>query len=92
MNHSIATQHHRLHAQPSQSAASWQALLGNAIQSLCALTWRQATPEQVAARDAAAVRALADSCRESDPGFASDLYAAVNRHECAFDAHAIGAR
>jgi len=31
--------------------------------------------------DMAAVRALADSYRKSDPGFASDLYAAADRHE-----------
>jgi hypothetical protein len=31
--------------------------------------------------DAAAPRALANSVRKSDPGFASDLYAAADRHE-----------
>ena len=31
--------------------------------------------------DIAAVRALADSYRHSDPGFAADLYAAAARHE-----------
>jgi len=36
--------------------------------------------------DAAAVRALADSVRKSDPGFASDLYAAADRHERERDA------
>jgi len=36
---------------------------------------------RVAADEAAAVRALADSVRKSDPGFASDLYAAADRHE-----------
>jgi hypothetical protein len=40
----------------------------------------QATPRS-AAEDAAAVRALADTYRQSDPGFASDLYAAADRHE-----------
>ena len=34
-----------------------------------------------AADDAAAVRALAYAYRQSDPGFASDLYAAADRHE-----------
>ena len=33
------------------------------------------------AENLAAVRALADSYRNSDPGFASDLYAAADRHE-----------
>lgn len=31
--------------------------------------------------DAAAVRALADHHRRSNPGFAADLYAAADRHE-----------
>jgi hypothetical protein len=34
-----------------------------------------------AARELAAVRALADRYRRSDPGFASDLYAAAARYE-----------
>jgi hypothetical protein len=34
-----------------------------------------------AAEEAANVRALADQYRMSDPGFASDLYAAADRHE-----------
>jgi hypothetical protein len=53
----------------------------------------RAEPEPVnaaasAAAEAAAVRALADSYRQSDPGFASDLYAAANRHEAAAEAAA----
>jgi hypothetical protein len=48
--------------------------------------WRAATakpePSQPSAADeAASVRALADTYRKSDPGFASDLYAAADRHE-----------
>jgi hypothetical protein len=42
---------------------------------------RPASAAQAAARDAAAVRALADRYRHSDPGFASDLYAAAARYE-----------
>ncbi len=38
--------------------------------------------------EAASVRALADSYRRSDPGFASDLYAAADRHENAAEAAA----
>jgi hypothetical protein len=45
----------------------------------------RATPARAPARspteEAAAVRALADTYRESDPSFASDLYAAADRHE-----------
>jgi hypothetical protein len=48
--------------------------------------WRASTQRHDAALheeggDAAKVRALADSYRESDPGFASDLYAAADRYE-----------
>jgi hypothetical protein len=39
-----------------------------------------------AAAEAAGVRALANRYRHSDPGFASDLYAAADRHERAFGA------
>ncbi len=42
---------------------------------------RRVDPGAQRVSDAAAVRALADSCRESDRGFASDLYAAADRHE-----------
>ncbi len=37
------------------------------------------------ADELADVRALADSYRHSDPGFAGDLYAAADRHERAFE-------
>ncbi len=40
------------------------------------------------AEDAAAVRALAETYRLSDPGFASDLYAAANQSELASEAAA----
>lgn len=39
-----------------------------------------------AAQELAAVRALADLYRTSDPSFASDLYAAADRYEREFDA------
>jgi hypothetical protein len=48
-------------------------------------TQAEAAPRSLAG-ELAAVRALADSYRESDPGFASDLYAAADRHERAFEA------
>jgi hypothetical protein len=41
----------------------------------------RSTPLHSAAEEAASVRALADSYRNSDPSFASDLYAAADRHE-----------
>ena len=56
--------------------------------SRCRQAWRAATMHakaapRSAAEELAAVRALADSYRTSDPGFASDLYAAADRHELA---------
>jgi hypothetical protein len=56
----------------------------------CRQAWRTVTtpPEAApsgAAEELAAVRALADSYRHCDPGFASDLYAAADRHERALD-------
>jgi hypothetical protein len=49
-------------------------------------------PEEVHLREAAAVRALADTYRQSDPGFASDLHAAADRHEVAHDPSAATAQ
>jgi hypothetical protein len=49
-----------------------------------ATTKAEAAPRSMA-EELAAVRALADSYRRSDPGFASDLYAAADRHERAFE-------
>jgi formiminotetrahydrofolate cyclodeaminase len=52
----------------------------------CRQVWQAATkkaapaPRSIA-EELADVRALADSYRKSDPGFASDLYAAADRHE-----------
>ena len=37
-----------------------------------------------AQREAENVRKMADGYRKSDPAFASDLYAAANRHEVAY--------
>ncbi len=48
------------------------------------VTKTEATPRGLA-EELAAVRALAGSYRRSDPGFASDLYAAADRHERAFE-------
>jgi hypothetical protein len=41
----------------------------------------RAAPSRAVAEEAAAVRALADTYRRSDPSFASDLYAAADRYE-----------
>jgi hypothetical protein len=66
--HTAALQHH---------GSLFQRWLGR-------LTWPVADAADKmpgAAAEAAAVRALADRYRESDRGFASDLYAAADRHE-----------
>jgi hypothetical protein len=52
--------------------------------------WRTVTTKAEAAPSSladelASVRALADSYRRTDPGFASDLYAAADRHERDFE-------
>jgi len=62
-----------------------------AIANLLPAAWRFATPPQrpaaapsaaeAAAREAQRVRELASSYAKTDPGFASDLYAAAARHE-----------
>lgn len=55
-----------------------------------ALQWAQPAPRapRTPAEEAAAVRALADQHRLSDPRFANDLYAAADRHELLHDAMA----
>ena len=63
-------------------AAAWQ--------SLVRMSTRQVTPAQRGARsrwhEAEQVRQLAYSVRNTDPGFAADLYAAAARHEDVLDA------
>jgi hypothetical protein len=49
------------------------------------LTKKADTAPRSLAEELASVRALADSYRRTDPGFASDLYAAADRHERAFE-------
>jgi hypothetical protein len=76
-----------------QAAAGLQWLWLRALagrQWLADVSGTASTPQQGATREAArqvaAVRALADHYRRSDPGFASDLYAAADRHEGAVKA------
>jgi hypothetical protein len=49
------------------------------------LTMKADTAPRGLAEELASVRALADSYRRTDPGFASDLYAAADRHERAIE-------
>jgi hypothetical protein len=74
------------HALTTLPLPAWRGLL-QAVVSRLAL--RTASPHDAAAaktaRELAAVRALADRYRRSDPGFASDLYAAAARYESSLD-------
>lgn len=70
---------------PISPLSRYGALFQRWAQRLLAVEPR-ATDDAVA--EAASVRALADTYRESDPSFASDLYAAADRHELAAEAAA----
>jgi hypothetical protein len=50
-----------------------------------AVTTKTETVPRGLSEELTAVRAMADRYRRSDPGFASDLYAAADRHERAFE-------
>ena len=72
------------------AAPAWTLLWARLRQAASRLAPRPAlTAEEAAAREvvrqANAVRELADRYRRSDPGFASDLYAAAERYERSFD-------
>lgn len=65
---------------------AWRGLLQAAASRFGLRANRPADAAAVkAARELAAVRALADRYRRSDPGFASDLYAAAARYESSLD-------
>jgi len=69
----------RLAAPTAFAPRTW---LGVAFQRLkwhAAATARPAPRDR--AREAASVRALANTYMKTDPGFAADLYAAADRHE-----------
>jgi hypothetical protein len=68
---------------------AWRGLL-QAIASRLGLRAASAHDAAAAktARELAAVRALADRYHRSDPGFASDLYAAAARYESSLDREA----
>jgi hypothetical protein len=90
MNHSTTAQNLGL-ATPATRPVPIGALLASALRALRAIAGiAEATPDQIVARDVANVRAMADSWRSTDPGFASDLYAAASRHELTLEeaAHA----
>jgi hypothetical protein len=79
MNHTTTAGNLDLRTRATRPTGEW---LAGAARLLGAfLSLRQATPEEVATRDVQAVRAMAESYRNTDPGFAGDLYAAACRHE-----------
>ena len=63
--------------QRARSGASW-------LRETLGLPW-MSSPSKVE-REAVSVRALADSYLQSDPSFARDLHAAVDRYEAQVDA------
>ncbi len=86
MSHTTTADNIDLRPQAARPLQALQLLFVGATRSLRALTGvGPRTIEQIVARDAASVRAMADSFRFTDPSFASDLYAAANRHESAVD-------
>ncbi|MES2947276.1 MAG: hypothetical protein V4858_01930 [Pseudomonadota bacterium] len=55
--------------------------LAIALWASAAASFRWETPEMTAQQAAQALRVFASSVAASDPGFASDLFAAADRHE-----------
>ena len=78
----IATTYH--HALPSGGSES--GLWGSVRAVMRRLTPARAPAASNPTHEAAAVRAMADAIRVSDPHFAADLYAAADRHEALFAA------
>ena len=69
--------------------AEWGAAAYLAFLRLAQGVWTMARDKRAASRraqEAAALRQLAAGISESDPGFASDLFAAADRHMERFDA------
>jgi hypothetical protein len=66
----------------SRSAPRYAALIGELLASAIALLRHPGTPApRYPSREAARVRAMAHRYESADPRFASELYAAADRHE-----------
>ena len=68
--------------------AEWGASAFHALLELVQGAWETARAKRVSAlraREAAALRQLAAEISQSDPGFASDLFAAADRHMSQFE-------
>ena len=61
--------------------ALWAGRAASALWRLLARTPHEPSAAEAAAREAAAVRAMARHHMATDPGFAADLLAAADRHE-----------
>jgi hypothetical protein len=71
-----------LQVSQARSAPRLAALLGELFASAIALISRPAAPApRYPSREAARVRAMAHRYESADPRFASELYAAADRHE-----------
>ena len=67
---------------PADVDGPWHGLLGATVHGLLALLRRGAvSPQAALIDDVAAVRALAERVRTTDPSFARDLWAIAARHE-----------
>jgi hypothetical protein len=86
MNYSTTADYRLGSAEPQTKGTSWLAAATRMLRF--ALGTPALSPEQHTAQDAARVRALAYRYRDIDPGFASDLYAAADRHEQSIEAGA----
>jgi len=68
--------------------AEWGATVFDAFLRLVEGAWTAGRAKRAAwrrAREAAALRQLAAGISQSDPGFASDLFAAADRHMARYD-------
>jgi hypothetical protein len=84
MNYSTTAEYGLGSTPPDSKSTTWFSAAIRALRDVVRVP--ELAPEQRAAGDAAKVRALALHYHDIDPGFASDLYAAADRHEQNFEA------
>ena len=89
MSHSTTAEYGLGLTAPQPKSTTWFAAATRMLRD--ALGVPELSPDQRVVRDAAKVRALAFRYRDIDPGFASDLYAAADRHEQSIEA-GVGAK
>ncbi len=89
MNYSTTADFALRSAAPLSKSTTWVAAAARMLRD--ALGVPELSPDQRVVRDAAKVRTLAYGYRDIDPSFASDLYAAADRHEQSIEA-GVGAK